>query len=95
MGKLVPGALGDPSEQGKPTEFAGSLADEIEKKLLALLPADRKFDPNDNSKETRDRRTFVVAIAQGVVEYLKANQDAFVVTHTTGQAVAHKLEITT
>jgi hypothetical protein len=93
--KLIPGALGAETAQGKPAEFKGSMAEAIEDTLNALLPADRRFDVNDNSAETRDRRTLFVAIAQGVVKHLAANPGALEITHTTGAAATHKVEVKT
>jgi hypothetical protein len=95
MAKLVPGALGDPTATGKPAAFAGSMADAIETAMHDLLPPEQQFDPNDNSKESRDRRILFVAIAQGVVSYLNAHADAFIVTHTTGAAVTHSVDLDT
>lgn len=91
---LRPGGLGSPTETEKPSEFAGSMAEAIENALLALLPADRKFATNVNTPEARDRRALFVAIAQGVVKHLKENAAAIAVTHTTGTAIVHKVEIT-
>jgi hypothetical protein len=51
---------------------AGSLAKAIDDALLALVPLGADEDP-------RGRRKLIVAIAQGVVAHLQANQQAFVV----------------
>ena len=93
--KLTPGELGPETAQGKPQPFEGSMAEAIEDALNALLPSDQRFDVNDNSQRARERRTLFVSIAQGVVKHLKDNAAAFEVTHTTGQAETHKLEVKT
>lgn len=62
-----------------PPEFVGSMAAAIETAYRNTLAADDKdtFDLNTNKETDRDRRRIFVAIAQGVVGYLAANQDAF------------------
>ena len=92
--KLKAGGMGaEQPAESKPTAFAGSMAEAIEEALNALLPAERRFATNDNSKEARDRRLLFVAIAQGVVDHLVAKTSAFVITHESGEALPHKLEI--
>ena len=64
-----------------PDEFADSMAAAMEVALNQLLEAeDRPPAPIDNTPESRDRRMLFVAIAQGVVNHLVENRDAFVVT---------------
>ena len=91
--QLVPGELGPATATGKPSQFAGSMAEAIEDALWSLLPPDRRFKKDDNSPETRDRRTLFVAIAQGVCRHLDQNAGAFTVTHTSGQAATHSVQI--
>lgn len=91
--KLVPGGLGAATDVGKPADFAGTMAEAIEDALWALLAPDRRFNKNDNSPEARDRRMLFVAIAQGVCGHLQQNAAAFTVTHTTGTAVTHQVQI--
>ncbi len=75
---IKPGAMGGASEAGMPTEFADSMAAAIEAAFNSILAAEGKqtFDPNDNSRQARDRRMLFVAIAQGVVGHLAAHQAA-------------------
>ena len=79
--KIKPGAMGSGNAVGMPPEFAGSLAAAIESVLNSILAAEGKqtFALNDNSREARDRRMLFVAIAQGVVNHLTANEAAFVI----------------
>ena len=77
MGKLHAGDLGG--------GWSGSLAELIEQRFDSLLVADGKHaTPKDATDETRSRRMLFVAVAQGVVEHLAANADAFVVTDIGG-----------
>lgn len=77
--QIVPGAMGDPSESGMPAEFSNSMAAAIEAAFNSILAAEGKptFDPDDNSRQARDRRMLFVAIAQGIMNHLVANQSAF------------------
>ena len=79
--KIKPGAMGSSSAVGMPPEFANSLAAAIEATLNSILAAEGKqtFTLNDNSRAARDRRMLFVAIAQGVVNHLTANEAAFVI----------------
>jgi hypothetical protein len=83
---LKAGGMGDSGVVGKPLEFAGSLAEAIENALNGLLSQDgiTPFPVDDNSRETRDRRRLFVAIAQGIVNYLDANDDALVILSPPG-----------
>lgn len=75
-------------------DFAGSMAEAIEKSLNALLIHDGKDPlPTTETPETRDRRRLFIAIATGVIDHLQANADAFEVTHSSGAFVAHDVEI--
>jgi len=56
-----------------PGTFAGSMADEIEKAFNRHGPP----LPTTDSQETRDRRRLFVAIAEGVIRHLDANESAF------------------
>ena len=60
--------------------FANSMAAAMEAALNNLLDGvGRPRVPTDNSDETRDRRVMFLAIAQGIVNHLVANQDAFTI----------------
>jgi hypothetical protein len=87
MADLKPGGMGLSTEAGMPSAFQSSLAAAIETALNNLLPPEGRDTllVNDNSPETRDRRVFFCAIAQGVVNHLRDNADAFKVhLHFTG-----------
>ncbi len=76
---IKPGNMGSPTDPDTvPPEFAGSMAAAIEEAFYNILSAENKitFDRYDNSRESRDRRMLFVAIAQGVMSYLNANQAA-------------------
>lgn len=61
------------------TDWTGSLAQLIEKRLDALLVADGLPGlPNGPEEQVRGRRHLFIAIAQAVVDHLNANPDAFV-----------------
>ncbi len=81
---LKAGGLGSASDSGIPADFAGSMAKEIEDALNALLVSEGR-DPvsTENTTATRDRRMMFVAIAQGVVNHLVKNNEAFVVRRRT------------
>ena len=70
---------------GQVPDFAGSMAAAMESALNVLLEAEgRPRVPTDNSAETRDRRIMFLAIAQGIVAHLAANEDAFRVVDDDG-----------
>jgi len=71
--------MGDPTETGMPVEFANSMAAAIEAAFQSILESEDKpsFETDDNSRQARDRRMLFVAIAQGIVNHLVANQAAF------------------
>lgn len=71
------GATGDP--------FANSMAAAMENHLSDLLVKDGKPPlAEDKSPDTRDRHRIFVAIAQGIVTYLKAHEGAISVTIPAG-----------
>jgi biotin synthase-related radical SAM superfamily protein len=77
----------------KPLEFAGSMAEAIENALNSALSADgmKTFAVNTNSQEARDRRRLFVAVAVGVVAYLKHNTNALTILDSlsipTGESI--------
>ncbi len=97
--QLKPGGMGSPAAVGMPPEFSDSMASAIESALNTLLAGEGKdtLDVNDNSPDTRDRRMLFVAIAQGVVNHLVANQAAFVIhlQFSGGHVTGATLEIRT
>lgn len=70
MSTTVKLRAGDIDAAGNVT--AGSMAKAIDDALLALVPLGANEDP-------RGRRKLIVAIANGVVAHLQANQEGFVV----------------
>src|SRR5262245_32870444 len=84
----------DPATQ-IPTDFELTMASAIENALVALLQQDsmRTFAVDTNSREARDRRRFLIAVAQGVVRHLVDNASAFQVTGTDslGQPISASL----
>ena len=80
---------------GQAAQFAGSMAAAMEAKLNVLLAAEgRPTVPTDDSAETRDRRVLFLAIAQGIVDHLVANEDAFVIEGDDGDPLAnHHMKI--
>jgi hypothetical protein len=68
--------------------FANSMAAAMEAALNLLLDqVGRPRVPTDNSEETRDRRVMFLAIAQGIVDHLVANQDAFRIVNDDGDTL--------
>ena len=90
-GTLTAGRMGKPDDPATvPPEFAGSMAANIEA-VFAKVSQDAGMPPlilTTNTVSDRDRRLIFVAIAQGVVEYLVANPDAFQITDTFGTTLA-------
>lgn len=85
---LKPGGLGNSSSTTTPTAWRGSMAEEIETALNALLQREGKPSlPDDNTPETRDRRMVFAAIAQGVCEHLAKQQSALVVKGIGGATI--------
>jgi len=87
--------MGDPADAGKPAAFQGSMAEAIEDALNRLLQLDSMatFQTNDNSTPARDRRRVFVAIAQGIVNHLVANQEAFVIKEAANVTTTLKIDI--
>jgi len=82
MSSLKPGGMGSKLNPNvKPVEFANSMAEAIENALNDTLTADgmKTFAVNTNSQEARDRRRLFVAVAVGVVAYLKHNTNALTI----------------
>ena len=79
--KLKAGTMGNAAAIGMPPEFANSLAAAIELALNNILAAEGKptFELSDNSRQARDRRMLFVAIAQGLINHLTANEAALVI----------------
>ena len=82
---------------GKPSDFASSMAEAMENALWTLMQSDgmNTFDKNTNSNDARDRRRILLAIAQGVVRHLADNQGAFQVigTDSAGGAITATVSI--
>jgi len=94
MADLKPGGLGSPADPAIPPDFANSMAAAIEAALNNLLSSEgNPTVPIDNSPESRDRRVLFLAIAQGVVNHLVQNQDAFRIRNSTGDPVGLHIEI--
>jgi hypothetical protein len=94
MAAIKPGAMGSNADPNtKPPEFAGSMAEAMENALNDALSGDgmKTFVVSTNTQEARDRRRMFVAIAVGVVAYLKHNTDALdildVLNNPTGESV--------
>jgi hypothetical protein len=100
MAAIKPGAMGsnlDPNT--KPPEFAGSMAEAMENALNTLLsnenPSMKTFQVDTNSQAARDRRRIFVAIATGLIAYLKANADAFEILDPTNNPTGESIVIKT
>jgi len=82
---IKPGRMGSPASAGTPAVFADSMAAQIEAAFNALLAEeDLPRVPDDNSKESRDRRRLFVAIARGLVRHLDEHREAITVTVPDG-----------
>jgi hypothetical protein len=79
--KLRAGAL-----DGAGTLTPGSMARAIEDALAALVPLAKHEDP-------LLRRKLVLAVAQGVISHLKANETAFVALHPDGSGGTYDLAV--
>jgi len=97
MGDTIkPGGLGDSDDPPIPAAFANSMAAAMETALNALLDQlDRDRVPVDNTAESRDRRAMFLAIAQGLVNHLVANQDAFKIKDLANNELPVKVVIQT
>src|SRR5437763_357513 len=94
MADLKPGGLGSPADPAIPPAFADSMAAAMESALNALLASEgNPTVPVDNPPESRDRRIMVLAIAQGVVNHLAQNADAFRIRNSLGDPVGLHIEI--
>jgi hypothetical protein len=75
--------MGDKLKAGTLDDFGGSLAELIEQRLDAMLQTDGLPGlPSGPADQVRDRRRLFVAIAQGVVQHLKDNPNAFKLSFT-------------
>jgi hypothetical protein len=98
MAAIKPGAMGSSADPNtKPPEFAGSMAEAIENALNDALSGDgmKTFAVNVNTQEARDRRRIFVAIAIGVVKYLKDNTDALSIFDASSNPTGDSIVITT
>ena len=78
---IKPGRMGSPASAGTPAVYANSMAAHIEQAFNALLEEEGlPRMPDDNSKESRDRRRLFVAIARGIVRHLDERRAAITVT---------------
>jgi hypothetical protein len=86
---IKPGQMGTPAAAGTPAVFANSMAAHIEAAFNALLEQEGlPRMPDDNSKESRDRRRLFVAIARGIVRHLDQHRTAITVTLPAGGGTA-------
>ena len=77
---------------GTRANFSGSLASSIESAFDSVR-AEYGLDPLP-ADGTDDRRMLYLAIARGIVEYVAANEDAFVVPrHASGTTGRHALHV--
>jgi hypothetical protein len=94
---LNPGSMQRAPDPGKqiPADFESTMASAIENALVALLQQDgmNSFTVDTNSKEARDRRRLLIAIAQGVVRHLVDNAAAFQVTDSDGHPIPVSIRI--
>jgi hypothetical protein len=82
---IKPGRMGSPDLATTPPVFADSMAAHIEAAFNTLLAEENlPRMPDDNSKESRDRRRLFVAIARGVVRHLDEHRTAITVTVADG-----------
>jgi hypothetical protein len=93
MAIIKPGEMGPKSDTGKPAKFADSIAEAMENAFNDTLSADsmRTFEVDTNSTDARDRRRMFVAIATGMMQYLKHNMNGFEIldalNHPTGEKI--------
>lgn len=94
MADLKAGGLGSRIDPAIPAAFANSMAAAMESALNSLLASEgNPTVPVDNTPESRDRRILFLAIAQGVVNHLAANADAFHIRNSSGDPVGLHIEI--
>jgi hypothetical protein len=77
-----------------PPNFAGSMADAMETALNSLLFSEGKpqVDTAD-TPESRDRRIMFLAIAQGILNHMKANESAFRIRDVSNNSVGLHIDI--
>jgi hypothetical protein len=92
---IKPGRMGSPDWPSTPAVYADSMAAQIEAAFNALLAEEGlPRMPDDNSKDSRDRRRLFVAIARGIVRHLDEHRDAITVTvPPDGGTVSAELDI--
>src|SRR5690242_1858812 len=92
---LKPGDMGKPDDAGpRPAAFADSLASEMEDILNHLLDQDHiPTLPDDNSRESRDRRRLFVAIARAIIKHLDQNRASIHVPHPGGAVTSPTFDI--
>jgi hypothetical protein len=98
MAAIKPGAMGSGADPNtKPPEFTGSMAEAIENALNDALSGDgmKTFAVNTNTQEARDRRRIFVAIATGVVKYLKDNTNAWDILDSLSNPTGDSIVIST
>jgi hypothetical protein len=101
MAAIKPGAMGSRSDADKPADFAGSMAEAMENAFNASLSDDgmKTFHVDTNTQEARDRRRIFVAIATGLVQYLKHNSAALEILNAahlpTGETIVVHTDPTT
>lgn len=74
--------MSKPLHAGTVASFSGSLAEQIEKAFASELLAVKGVPLPDMGKQ--ERRILLCAIAQGVLQYMAANPEAFEVKLTFG-----------
>jgi hypothetical protein len=97
MPAIKPGAMGSKLDAATPAEFAGSVAEAMENALNDALSVDgiKTFAVNTNAQDARDRRRMFVAIAEGLVKYLKHNTDAFQIHDSANKPTGDSIVIST
>lgn len=98
MPPIKPGAMGSKGDPNtKPPQFAGSMAEAMENALNDALSVDgiKAFVVNTNSQDARDRRRMFVAIAVGMVEYLKHNTDALQIVDAAKKPTGESIVMST
>ncbi len=95
--KLKAGAMGGLGGSNNPSEYVNSLALEMEEALNDILVAEGRepIDTNNNDRETRDRRILFLAIAQGIVRHMKANQSAFRIRRADNSVSSNWIDLRT
>jgi hypothetical protein len=79
------GQLGSATAASTPDEYRDSMAHEIEREFNTLLGTEGlPTMPDDNSKDSRDRRMLFIAIARGIVKHLEQHRSAITLTLPSG-----------